>query len=518
MFGSVGYLTKHSDIEREVAVFMRSKLFSLFTAICIVFFISSGCNKKGGNVSLPENTGTSISETSQTVTESITDGTTTETTASSRASAPKYGIPSLARPANLLPTNPAPSPGETVSVKPWDGPAGYVIVVSVSADAKTLKGAEKLKAYMQSAFGVSLNIVKDSEPETAKEILFGKTNRSQSEILPVGDYAVTLKGKKLVFEAGHWNTLNMALDRFIRENKKPGVVRESRESTSFETQKLGKYQFVWSDEFEGETLDTTIWRSSGPFFGVRPDTTLKWLDEPSILKVADGLLQMNARRWFDPSNFTVKWAVPEYLNTSGGMNFTYGYLEMRAMIPYEQAAFPAWWLCNTPESRNNMDMLGEKKAPYSTEIDIVEVFAFTDTFSCAVHQWPRGEAGSEYLEHEEKTFGTGKNGNVFENAANLSNEYHVYAFEWTPTEMAIYVDGVKKQTQKIADIGFSGGDAGFHDPLYIMLDNNIFTPLDGKKVNRDGGANALTSFPKRFYVDYIRLYQKPAEGKLWLSQ
>ncbi len=75
--------------------------------------------------------------------------------------------------------------------------------------------------------------------------------------------------------------------------------------------------------------------------------------------------------------------------------------------------------------------------------------------------------------------------------------YHLYALEWTPSELHFYVDNVKLKTIH-------------QSPSYSMqLMLSIYErPSTGKGVRTDGAA---ISYPKQFIVDYIRAYQ-PVNG------
>ena len=48
----------------------------------------------------------------------------------------------------------------------------------------------------------------------------------------------------------------------------------------------------------------------------------------------------------------------------------------------------------------------------------------------------------------------------------------------------------------------------FRNPLFIMINNHI--------KEKDVEYNKST-FPFEYYIDYIRLYQKPGEGGLWVD-
>ena len=189
----------------------------------------------------------------------------------------------------------------TVASVKWDGPAGYTIVVArPRPNARYYQAAERLKAFYAQKYQVNLPIVKDSQKETDKEILIGKTNRSQSnKSLDDNVYAVSVKGKKLVFDLGHYVAAHRAITQFIANSTATGNIMPYQKTFDFGTKMLEKYVYVWGDEFDSDSLDDLKWHF-GTDMGPRPDLVLMNDENPDYVKVADGYLQMSARRYFSP--------------------------------------------------------------------------------------------------------------------------------------------------------------------------------------------------------------------------
>ena len=101
------------------------------------------------------------------------------------------------------------------SVK-WDGPEGYVIVVA-KGDTEARETAKVLVDYYKESLNMALSIVTDNNKEQDKEILIGKTNRKQSnKDIAEADIEVSIKEQKLVFDGGHYVTVDTAVNRFVR--------------------------------------------------------------------------------------------------------------------------------------------------------------------------------------------------------------------------------------------------------------------------------------------------------------
>ncbi|HNX36443.1 MAG TPA: glycoside hydrolase family 16 protein [Kiritimatiellia bacterium] len=259
------------------------------------------------------------------------------------------------------------------------------------------------------------------------------------------------------------------------------------------------YEKVWGDEFDGASLDARNWtlrRDMGP----TADLSLAGAERPDVLSVTDGQLRLNAIRNGGEPPYTTCLSV----TTCDKMHFQYGYLEMRAKVPYGQGAWPSFWMKAMP---------GKISPPrfkdYMVEVDIFEVFSNPDTAVPNLHKWYGGKKHTQSGCPRRYTF---------TDAANLRGEYHTYGFEWTPQEMSMYVDGEKYCTYDLsADFDRGGSMQGFHDPLYIIFNNHIFTGHSPWKP-KGSEVDERSVFPMQYWIDWIRLYQKPGVGKLYTEE
>lgn len=154
------------------------------------------------------------------------------------------------------------------------------------------------------------------------------------------------------------------------------------------------------------------------------------------------------------------------------------------------------------------------KHDYGVEIDVFEIFSSTDTAIPNIHKWFHNGKHTMYNgNHYNKTTTTNY---VFKNTDNLSKEYHTYGFEWTPEKMIMSVDGEDYMTFDMTDdFDKNGGMGGFNSPLLIILNNFIYAP-DLGETNASNRVNN-SDLPFNYFVDYIRLYQKPGVGALNLA-
>ena len=185
------------------------------------------------------------------------------------------------------------------------------------------------------------------------------------------------------------------------------------------------------------------------------------------------------------------------------MSYKYGYLEARIRAPYKKGCAPGFWLRSAGATGSNQN------AAYDIEVDIMEVFASENTMHSNIHQHMRADGNdvqttSAEIQEQEKY--------TFENYENLSNEFHIYGFEWTKDRMAVYIDGKLScewliTPESLASYGLDPDTSGFDTAMNIILGNNLYNKNSVLKVD-DVIEDNPQSLPSELDIDYIRLYQK----------
>ena len=272
--------------------------------------------------------------------------------------------------------------------------------------------------------------------------------------------------------------------------------------------KPGGYELVWYDEFDGTKLDETKWSTQTRM----SDTSeLAQSNMTSVRKVAEGNLQLTAMEnpYYNPDGSYFEqhqYMTSGSVTTEGKMSYQYGYLEIRAKVPFAQGVWPSFWL------RSHQATGKQENPKYEVEVDVFEVFGSENTLASNLHQ----------QNYDGKSYQTGgtfwndinqKEEHTFANAENLSNEYHTYAFEWEPDRMAIYVDGVlnvewKLDTISLWTMDLKTNTTGFNTTMNILFNNHLFTESSNYIPSTGTIENAEGNLPAEFDIDYVRLYQK----------
>jgi beta-glucanase (GH16 family) len=133
------------------------------------------------------------------------------------------------------------------------------------------------------------------------------------------------------------------------------------------------------------------------------------------------------------------------------------------------------------------------------EVDVVEAWG---TSTNPVNGYRAGSASTSI--HQNTMGGGGKVSGWLSNAGtDLSAAYHVYECEWSPTFIAIRVDGVEKvrATPANAPWAFSGTDYAGNANMRINL--QVATAA-----SYYGGPDANTAFDSTMLIDYVRVYAR----------
>jgi beta-glucanase (GH16 family) len=255
----------------------------------------------------------------------------------------------------------------------------------------------------------------------------------------------------------------------------------------------GDWKLVWSDEFDKPGLpDPAKWGYETGF--VRNNEAQFYTRErKENARVENGMLVIEARKeqfknpYFQPGDQASKKGrrnresadyTSASLTTQGKASWTYGRVEVRAKLPAGCGTWPAIWMLGT----------NQVGWPACGEIDIMEWVGFDPGVVYA-------HAHTKKYNHVQKT----SRGDKI-TIPDASNAFHVYALEWYPDRLDFFVDDKKYFTYKNEG---TGPDAWpFDKDQYLILNLAIGGSWGGKKGIDDN------CFPQRYFIDYVRVYQK----------
>jgi len=236
------------------------------------------------------------------------------------------------------------------------------------------------------------------------------------------------------------------------------------------------YDLVWQDEFDGNELNQNDWSYEIGAGGWGNNELQYYTDRADNSRVQDGNLIIEAKQEsFSGSNYT-----SARLITSGKQSFTWGRVDIRAILPEGQGVWPALWMLG-----ENIWTIGW---PACGEIDIMELVGHEpSTVHGTAHWGPQGQTFSNNA-------GTGFN---LSGGEKFSDKYHVFSIIWEPGKIKWLVDDQQYFQIENADINEA---YRFDDEFFF-----IFNIAVGG--NWPGSPDASTQFPQQMIVDYIRVFQ-----------
>jgi beta-glucanase (GH16 family) len=301
------------------------------------------------------------------------------------------------------------------------------------------------------------------------------------------------------------------------------------------TSPVEDWVMVWSDEFDGSTIDTNKWSHEVNCDGGGNFEQQCYTDSPDNSFLADGNLNIVAKPSVDgePLPYTSARMV-----TKNKGDWTYGRFEMRAKLPSGQGSWPAFWMLSTDEVYGGW--------PKSGEIDIVESVNLKVPDADGVEEnniFGTLHYGRDFPNNEQ----SGKAYALADNV-NPADDFHTYAIEWQEGEIRWYMDGYLYATQLQSEVRFNSKDEavglvhkGWFAEYYDIITGELETKWDSAPFDQDfhillnfavGGSfpantNNGADFPngidpaafaegQAYQIDYVRVYEcasNPMTGK-----
>ena len=126
------------------------------------------------------------------------------------------------------------------------------------------------------------------------------------------------------------------------------------------------YELVWSDEFDGDTIDPNNWTYDIGGWGWGNGEAQYYTDRPENARVENGLLVVEVRQ----EQYEEKYYTSARLLSQSLQEFQYGYVEARVKVPAGAGTWPAFWMLGSDFVRD--EETKEANWPDSGEIDIME--------------------------------------------------------------------------------------------------------------------------------------------------
>ena len=264
------------------------------------------------------------------------------------------------------------------------------------------------------------------------------------------------------------------------------------------------YELRWSDEFNGTSLNTTLWNveENGNGGG---NQELQYYRKENVA-VHDGNLVLTARR----ENYNNKQFTSGRVNTRDKAYFKHGIIQARIKFPKTaNGLWPAYWMMGNDYGKVGWPKCGEIDIVETGNADGIKNGTQTRHFGSTLH-WgtsagaPHKQWGTSYLAPET---------NPLQN-----DDYHIITMEWNGNFMQMFYDledfsvSAKNKARfysvsipsstNTSDIGYY-----FQKPFFF-----IFNLAVGGNYTGIYNAGGITAMPNagdeaKMYVDWVRVYQ-----------
>ncbi len=235
---------------------------------------------------------------------------------------------------------------------------------------------------------------------------------------------------------------------------------------------VGGYQLLWSSQFNGTTLNPLKWNFGQPWGSNVPPQSDS-IGEPGNVTVSNNTLNLTAQRQsMNGYNFTTG-----LVNTSGKLNFTYGYVEAQIQTPYTLGTWPAFWMLQNgwpPE----MDIMEAPQQSYNNQT---------------------GSSGTAYDYYATYHFGSSSNpqsvgSGMHYTGVNEATSLNDYGMMWTPNSITFYFNG-----SAIYTVSGSTADIGQSQNMYLLLDLAVG--------GWPGEPPTWASFPATMQIKNVNIWQ-----------
>ena len=402
------------------------------------------------------------------------------------------------------------------------GIMNYAVVCDENPSGMVYMGCEELQKIIKEHENYEIPIIcGESSYKYQIKVSLTETDRD--------NYGIKYNNGIIEITAGHSYSLNAAIHNFsqnlseaissVGEDGSIDIPATYSLSGEYDKNTYGTngYQLVWSDEFDGDALDTHFWDA-------------EYYEANGINRNEDAVSVEDGCAVITCEATTLTDGTPGY---TGGdvkgqnMEFNYGYFEARAKLPVGTGTGVSFWAVGTQTDEH----------PYAPEIDVIETFGKNNYIVSNLHSWWRStrtikgllcseqqqlQGHIQHLNNGESTDGfSGGNGFSKEGITTMADDFHTFSCEWTPSYVKFFMDGYCYSTVDITS------DLTHPTEGYKVSEYMFFT--DGSKVRLAFGAglgstldfwdkiSESTEIPSKYYVDYIHLYQMPGVGEITIN-
>ncbi len=261
------------------------------------------------------------------------------------------------------------------------------------------------------------------------------------------------------------------------------------------------YTLKWADEFDEDGRPSDAWSYE---IGFQRNEELQWYQEDNAT-VKNGCLIIEGRQEnvINPNyvaqseDWRTNRPLAEYtsscVTTQHSYTFMYGLLEVRAKIPTTMGSWPAiWTLGNIWEW------------PMNGEIDLLEFYLKNGVPSIFANAcWSSNEKWTAVWDDTYTPLT-----HFLDKDPEWANKFHLWRMDWDKEHIRLYLDDELLNEIDLSTTYNQGYEGNYINPFntdYPGFGDYILLNL---AIGSNGGTPDNTKFPLKYWVDYVRVYQK----------
>ncbi len=237
---------------------------------------------------------------------------------------------------------------------------------------------------------------------------------------------------------------------------------------------------IWSDEFNGKSLDYSKWECEVNAFGGGNQELQLYTDRPKNIRVEGGKLIIEAHKDKPEITGTSREYSSARIRTKHRGDWQYGRFDIRAKLPRGQGIWPAIWMLPTDDRYGSWASTGE--------IDIMEYKGQEiKKLHTTIHfgePWPKNRFTTSTWDLKK---------------GNFADEFHTFSIDWRKEKITWLVDNEPVYFVTEWDSSAAKYPAPFDQPFHLLIN----LAVGGGFV---GNVGESTVFPQKLEVDFVRVY------------
>jgi len=250
----------------------------------------------------------------------------------------------------------------------------------------------------------------------------------------------------------------------------------------------GDWTNVWSDEFNGTSVDTSKWTYDTKHNGGWGNNELEYYtSRTNNAYVTNGFLHIRAQQEVtndvDEGTF---YYTSARMKTQGKFAKAYGWIEFRAKLPTGTGFWPALWTLGTN--------IVTQPWPRCGEIDIMENKGNEPTIiGGTLHYNTAGNPGGDVYQSTSYSLPT---------PGDSVTNFHTYGVQWFTNQIVWLVDGVTVQTWTSWTSSLGPFPAPFDRGQFLLMN----VAVGGNYLGNPSTNSINPNMPGEMLVDYVRVY------------